>query len=252
MLLYATLLLCSALIGLQVYRYDLYDREPPHAILLTLVGGAVGLWAAGLAQIAFMKWLGIAVGEHFNTWMAFAAGTTEELAKVSVVGLVAILRPRWFNDPLDGAIYGAFAGLGAAIYESVMHLGFPEWDKLPAFLPAAEPIRLMGHLIMGGIGGFGVGFVRAQTGGWAGVRGWIALGACLAGAMVLHVAWDVVAFDAADRGRMLPWHTTASIVMMLAGMFAFRMLVRAGSEHSRVHVGRLRAEEVGGHYDPIQ
>lgn len=230
MLLYATLLLCSLAIGAQVYRYDLYDREPPQAIVLTLIGGAFSLYLAGLAQVEFMTWMGTDIGANFNLWMAFAAGTTEELGKIAVVALVALARPKWFNDPLDGAIYGAFAGLGAAVYESIRHIG---WPSAEPFLPATEPIRLMGHLIMGGIGGFGVGFVKVLRAS----QGWWWLTGCLLGAMALHFAWDVIAFEAADRGRMLPWHTSASILLMLAGMVAFRLLVRKGAERSRVWVG---------------
>ncbi|MBX3407043.1 MAG: PrsW family intramembrane metalloprotease [Phycisphaeraceae bacterium] len=238
MLLYATLLLCSVAIGAQVYRYDLYDREPPHAILLALIGGAIGLHLAGLAQVAFIAWMGTAIGEHFNLWLALAAGTTEELAKISIVAFVALARPRWFNDPLDGAIYGAFAGLGAAVYESIVHLG---WPAAEPFLPATEPIRLMGHLIMGGIGGFGVGFVKVLRAS----RGWWWLTGCLLGAMALHTLWDVIAFDAADRGKMLPWHTAGSVMLMLAGMVTFRLLVRKGAEKSREWVDeRVAVDEL--------
>lgn len=229
MLLYATLLLCTAVIGTQVYRYDLYDREPPHAILLTMLLGGIGLYAAGLLQIAFMTSMGESVAEHWNLWMAAAAGITEELAKIAVVALIAILRPKWFNDPLDGAIYGSFSGLGAAVYESLVHLGFPSFEHLPHLLPASEPVRLMGHLIMGGIGGFGVGFIQAsqlpRRSHW--------LVGCMSCSIVLHTAWDVIAFDAADRGRMLPWHTAISILLMIGGMLAFRILIRIGAEHSR-------------------
>jgi len=233
MLLYATLLLCSALIGAQVYRYDLYDREPPHAIFLTLILGAVGLWLAGLTQIEFIRWMGPTAAANFNLWMAFAAGTTEELGKIAVVAFIALTRPRWFNDPLDGAIYGAFAGLGAAVYESFVHLGLPGPETFPKVLPASEPVRLMGHLIMGGIGGFGVGFL-ATTHTSRKLRGLFILMACLAGAMLLHIVWDVIAFEAADRGRMLPWHTAVSILLMLIGMITFRMLIRIGAKSSRI------------------
>lgn len=230
MLLYATLLLCTAAIGTQVYRYDLYDREPPHAILLAMIAGAIGLWLAGLAQIKFITWMGPAAAAHFNVWMSIAAGTSEEIAKIAVVAFIALACPRWFNDPLDGAIYGAFAGLGAAVYESFVHLGLPGPEPFPKILPATEPIRLMGHLIMGGIGGFGVGLVRVIRA----PRRWYWLIGCLAGAILLHIGWDIIAFEAADRGRMLPWHTAVSIFIMLIGMIVFRMLVRIGAESSRI------------------
>ncbi len=164
-----------------------------------------------------------------NTLWALYAGVTEEVGKVLAVLAVMVLFRRHFNDPLDGLIYGSFAGLGAAIEESIAVLGFADGAIL---LPGQEPVRLAGHLIMGGIGGFGLGMRPL------GVRRWYLWAlATLAGAALLHTLWDVVAFDAHDRadlhGRATAWHTASGVVLMLVGMIAFRWLVLRGAAHSR-------------------
>jgi RsiW-degrading membrane proteinase PrsW (M82 family) len=136
---------------------------------------------------------------------------------------------RHFNDPLDGLIYGSFAGLGAAIEESITVLGFADG---PILLPGQEPVRLAGHLIMGGIGGFGLGMRPLADRRW---HLWAL--ATLAAAALLHTLWDVVAFHAHDHAdlhaRASPWHTAAGVLLMLAGMVVFRWLVRRGAALSR-------------------
>src|SRR5690606_3183208 len=101
-----------------------------------------------------------------------AAAVTEELAKLAVVWAIALLWRRQFNDPMDGLIYGSFAGLGCAIEESV---GLHGWPTGAALLPLQEPIRLLGHLVMGGIGGFAVGLWRIRFAPWP-----VAVAACWA------------------------------------------------------------------------
>lgn len=226
MLLYAMLVVCAVLAGVMVYRYDLYDREPWWALLLAAVLGGVLMWLAGSAQVRVMSALGTNAGADWNAKMAAAAGVTEETAKLIVVVLIAYCLPRWFNDPMDGLVYGSFAGLGAALEESAALLG---WPRGAAVLPAAEVVRIMGHLVMGGIGGFGIGLLRPRR------RAWWAAGFCLTFgfAVALHMAWDVVAFSAADAGRMLAWHTWGAMGLMLVGLVVFWGLAAAGAGMSR-------------------
>ncbi len=209
-----------------VLRYDLYDREPWHTLALVMLVGAALMWLSGKAQGTLIRlaadYTPSIVG---NTLFATLAGTLEEIAKLASVAIIAVLFRRHFNDPIDGS----FAGLGAAIKESIFYMGF---DSTIMILPGQEPIRLMGHLIMGGIGGFGMGFWATR------VRLWPlwTLGS-LACAMILQALWDIVAFDAADHLAQYKfingWHTIASVALMLAGMIAFRIMVLRRSAKSR-------------------
>lgn len=229
MLLYATLIACAALFAWQVYRYDIKDREPIPALAMASFFGAAGMWLAGLVQLVVMRELGDFGVNNFTICMSAAAAVTEEIAKFCAIIMVIGLRPRWFNDPLDGLIYGAFAGLGAALLESVFLLA----SRPSGFLPVTEPVRLAGHLVMGGIGGFGIAYLKLGRRGWK-----PRLASGLFAAIALHFAWDVIAFDAAARGDMTPGHTVGSMLLMLAGFISFRGMVRLAAGEKRGSGGR--------------
>lgn len=222
--LYATLGASAALIGWLVVRYDLYEREPIGLLGIATGLGAAAMFGVGQLQLAVIRACHGAGERLGNVELALLAGTSEELAKLAVVALAAVWFRRAFNEPIDGLIYGSFAGLGAAVEESIAVLS----DAMPlAVLPAQEPVRLAGHLVMGGIGGFGVGFAAVGA-----RRAILGAAACLVGAMALHTLWDIVAFGAADAyraaGRTHPWHTAAAIALMLGGMVVYRSMVTMG------------------------
>jgi protease PrsW len=227
LLLYGTLILCALTVGVIVYRYDLYDREP---LLLLALAVALGMGAMELAGKAEVYWLVRAGhGALENRWIVSGlASSHEELAKALVVLVIALVFRRAFNDPMDGLIYGSFAGLGAAIDESIHVVR----DLDPGEgLPPAEIVRVFGHLVMGGIGGFGLGLVR--------LRWWwplIAIGT-LGLAMALHFAWDVAAVPANDSGTMTTAQRGVASGVMLAGMAIYWGMVHVGSRLSRAMFG---------------
>ncbi|MCX5690006.1 MAG: PrsW family glutamic-type intramembrane protease, partial [Planctomycetota bacterium] len=167
-----------------------------------------------------------------NNMLAWLAGSTEEFGKLLVPLTLAVMVRKHMEEPIDGILYGAFAGLGAALAESVLVLG---WSSHTPFLPAQEPIRLAGHLVMGGIGSFGVGLLIARS-----ARAWFAIVASFAAAMILHALWDVVAFDAADHyeahSTLETWHTASPIAIMVVGLILFRWMVEVASRQTRVHL----------------
>jgi RsiW-degrading membrane proteinase PrsW (M82 family) len=226
-LLYGTLILCALTVGVIVYRYDLYDREP---VLLLALATALGMGAMELAGQLEVYWL-VRAGEEgaHNRWLVSGlAASHEELAKALVVLLIAVCFRRAFNDPMDGLIYGSFAGLGAAIDESIYVIR----DVGPGEgLPPSEVVRVLGHLVMGGIGGSGLGLMR--------LRWWWALSALasLALAMGLHFGWDVVAVPANDELRMTPAQRAVASSIMLGGMGIYWGMVHVGSRLSRAMFG---------------
>ncbi len=234
MLVYAMLALCALVIAVIVYRYDLYDREPWWLLIVACAIGAAGMWLAGKIQVAVMSSGGRTAAEHFDTVLALAASTTEEAVKLLTVAFIAVAFRRWFNDPLDGLIYGAFAGLGAALQESVGVVAELSGQEV---LPAHEVVRLAGHLVMGGIGGFGLGMWPFRRRGWGGRQPsgrwvWAAAG-CFFAAWALHFMWDVVAFAADRQGRMTPMLSVSAMVLMISGLLLFRGLVGIGARRSR-------------------
>lgn len=221
---------CGLAIGLAAIRYDLYDREPWHMILLTVALGAGGMWVAAVVERSVIQACATNLVIIEGPRLALLAGFVEELTKLGVVAVVAMLVKRRFNEPLDGIVYGSFAGLGAAVEESIAVL-----QRLhdTQYLPPQEPVRLVGHLVMGGIGGFGIGLIM--------MRSWRAapavLGAFLA-AVALHTTWDIAAFadHTTAEPRLLTWHAAAPMALMLAGMLLYRKLVAAGARLTRAYL----------------
>lgn len=227
--LYFTLATCGLAIGLMVLRYDLYDREPWYFVLTTLTLGAVAMWIAGQLQIGIIRALNAQGFQIPNLLLATIAGTSEEFAKFAAVVMLWAVVAKHFNDPLDGLLYGSFAGLGAALEESVFVLSR---SHINGYLPPTEPVRLCGHLVMGGIGAFGLGLLTIRS-RWA----IPVIFASLAAAAGLHIVWDIAAFSASDHYRaqasLESWHTAVPIALMLSGMVAYRRLAALGARLTR-------------------
>ena len=220
MILYATLALCAVFTAVVVYKYDLYDREPWPLLFLCAALGAVAMTAAGRVEsLAFRSWPRLGDGA-----IAFVAAAVEELGKLLVVTAIALLARRQFNDPLDGLIYGSVAGLGAALEESVGVLRGAA--HAPLLLPGSEVVRISGHLVMGGIGAFGLGALRLKR-PWA--WGWLLSSFAAAGA--LHFLWDWLSLSPAPEQQAV--QALRASALMLGGLVVWRRLVTIGLSWSQ-------------------
>jgi RsiW-degrading membrane proteinase PrsW (M82 family) len=228
--LYLSLAFCALGMGLAVMRYNLYVREPWYMLLAATAMGAIAMLSAYGFEVGLIRLAGRLGRPIDMPTLAAIAGVTEELAKFFTVVVIAVVAKRHFGEPMDGLVYGSFVGLGAAIEESVWLL-----RQLPetAYLPPQEPVRLVGHLVMGGIGAFGLGLVAMRS-RWA----WVAIPATLGAAIILHTAWDIVAFQ--RTGLTLPgittWQGGMPVVLMLIGMITYRRLVSIGGRLMRAHL----------------
>lgn len=220
MALYFALGFCALLAALLVYRYDLYEREPWYLIVLAVVLGAVAMRIVGAVELVSL----VLVDSHVA--IAALAALHEEAARLLIVLGVALAVPRHFNDPMDGIVYGSMVGLGMALEESFYLLGLLEAPDV--LLLPVEVVRLLGHVVMAGIVGFGVGLARTRAAGWPGhlVR-------CLVVAFLLHFAWDWIALDASDAVSLTSLQTVASIGLMLFGILYYGGLVVLGSTLSK-------------------
>ncbi len=227
--LYFTLATCGLAIGLIVLRYDLYTREPWYFVVTALLLGAASMWLAGQLQLGVIRAVNAQGLELSNLALATLAGSTEEFAKFAVVVFFWAAVSRHFNEPLDGLIYGSFAGLGAALEESIFVLSR---SHINGYLPPTEPVRLCGHLVMGGIGAYGLGLLTIRSRWTIPV-----ILASLASAAALHTVWDLAAFSASDHlrssTRLEGWHTAIPIALMLTGMVAYRRLASVGARLTR-------------------
>jgi RsiW-degrading membrane proteinase PrsW (M82 family) len=222
LILYITLGCCAAIAAWLVYRRDLYEREPLPLLVLTVALGAAAMWLAGTAEDWTFRLSGI-TGAYP---IAAIAAIEEELMRVLVVLAVIVGARRHFNDPLDGIIYGSMAGLGMAVEESIQYL-----RELPTgtlYLPPAELVRVSGHLVMGGIGAFGLGPAIL---GW---KRWpLILTASFGVALGLHFGWDWIVLSAPDQtpGTREAWAGTA---LMISGMLVYSALIMIASNRSRM------------------
>ena len=220
MALYFVLGLCALLAALLVYRYDLYEREPWYMIVLAIVLGALGMRLVGVIELVSL----VLVDSHVA--VAALAALHEEAARLAIVIAIALVFRSQFNDPMDGIVYGSMVGLGMALEESFYLLGLLEAPDV--LLLPVELVRLLGHLVMAGIVGFGIGLARTRVPGWPSQ-----LVRCLVAAFLLHFLWDWIALDAADAASLTSLQTVASIALMLFGMLFYGSLVVVGSKLSK-------------------
>ncbi len=158
--------------------------------------------------------------------IAAVAAISEELLKVLVVLLVALLARREFDDPMDGVVYGSMAGLGAALEESVFYAGLPR--EAGAWLPAGELVRLWAHVVLGGIAGFSLGFWRTRP-----RRAALATGVLLAVAVALHFGWDAIVLSIPDGLPPTPVQSLAGVALMVGSLILYGRLVTLASARSR-------------------
>jgi RsiW-degrading membrane proteinase PrsW (M82 family) len=182
-----------------VYRYDLYEHEP-----IPLLGVAVILGAGAMSL----------------------AAVSEEVLKLLVVVLVALLAHREFDDAMDGVVYGSMAGLGAALEESVFYAGL---SSAPGpWVPAGELVRLWAHVVLGGIAGFSLGFWRARPG-----RAALATVALLTVTVALHFGWDAIVLSVPEGSPPTPVQTLAGMALMIGSLVLYGRLVTLASARSR-------------------
>jgi RsiW-degrading membrane proteinase PrsW (M82 family) len=130
---------------------------------------------------------------------------------------------------MDGLIYGSAAGIGMALEETTVYLAREAAAPLAATVPV-EAVRLFGHVVMGGITGFGVGLIhcRRARGRWARIAA-----GCLAAGVLTHFTWDYVALTSVMRAGWERQATLASLALVVVSMTLYGALVVQGSRSSR-------------------
>jgi RsiW-degrading membrane proteinase PrsW (M82 family) len=226
MLVYVTLFVCAALMVLLVRRYDLYEKEPWYMLLVAVCLGIGLMWAAGNLEDVILRWLKLPRDQIAAK--AAIVSVVEELAKLLVVPVIALLFARHLNDALDGIVYGTLGGLGMAIEESLMYLSLtPDKDAMTL---GAEVVRLFAHSLMGGLLGFAAAMVIRRAEPARPPRLGLPL-LCVAAALVVHFCWDYIAYRphvaVAMRGvlmllmlaLMLVWGAAVAYAMNLSRRF---------------------------------
>jgi protease PrsW len=171
-------LLAPTLVGLFVFAWLGYFRwkdalhPEPVLLMLAVAAGGAGAAVLALATFAGLEALGLptaweqlaspAWGEALGA--ALRVGLVEEGAKLLPVLPVA-LRLRCYDEPLDGIVYAACAGLGFAAAESAVLLWTGELGPIDSLArAAAAPLT---HALMAAPAGLGLAAAVLHARRWA-------------------------------------------------------------------------------------
>lgn len=140
-------------------RKDDLDPEPLWLVALVFVAGCAV--ALGIAQLrpTLQGWLED-LPARWLPWMdAFVVtALVEESAKL--LPLLLVCRTRWFDEPLDGIIYGTAIGLGFASLENFWYLKLTGDNSIAV---QRGFTAVLGHVAFTGSMGFFVGLARFST-----------------------------------------------------------------------------------------
>jgi len=222
-LIYLGLMLVALLVVSVVMRYDMYDRAPTWLLLLTILVGAAGMGMSFATKHALQSLYPVLKDTLPH---AVAAGFGEEFGKLAVVVLVIGCMRRKLHDPIDGLVFGAMAGLGAAVFESCYMLPRDvPLEGVPALAVAGpELVRVFMHTVWGAIVGFPMGLIALHR------RGMRVLLLCYVMSAVLHTGWNAMVGFVSVQGSHERW-TAGGIVVLSSAMFGLFVLI--GNEWSR-------------------
>jgi len=131
------------------------------------------------------------------TGMLLVVGPVEELCKFSAVRFAAY-RSQYFDEPMDGLVYGAAASLGFASLENFFYV----LSYGPEVMLLRAPLSTVAHLVFGSIWGYALGQHHSSNFG----KLWLVIGG-LALAAVAHALFNVTVV-------FYPW---AAVLLVLAG-----------------------------------
>ncbi len=104
-----------------IYLSDRYDREPLKLLMLTYIFGALSAVPIIIVEELFLK-INIFSGIFDALYTAFiVAGLTEEFFKRLVV-LKIPYNTKYFDEKLDGIVYGVFSAMGFATVENIVYV----------------------------------------------------------------------------------------------------------------------------------
>jgi RsiW-degrading membrane proteinase PrsW (M82 family) len=155
----------ALLLATYVYRADVTTGEPLELLVPTFVlgvlfanfaavGNAVGGALVGVSGVAE------AVGLGGVVFFYLVVGPVEEAVKLLAVRLYAYRSSR-FDAVVDGAVYGAVAGLGFATIENALYItGVAGPTASPTVIAAARALAGPGHVVYSGIAGYYLGLAK--------------------------------------------------------------------------------------------
>ncbi len=228
-----------------VDRLDRKRPEPPRLRRLVAFVGMLSVIPAALLEIGLSRTLGASLdpeltyqGATFKSFIVAAA--VEEACKIGVIYWIVWRRPE-FDERMDGIVYASRAGLGFALVENVMYLGFVAGsltDQLSMWVLRAV-LSVPGHAMWTGMMGALAARRRFDRAGLGLVGGYLL-------AVAFHGAYDLSLF--AQQPLHLEGHQTVAKLMMvvpigltIAALFVMRSLARSALAHDDAEAARNAA-----------
>lgn len=176
-----------------IARKDDWEREPWRVLLTVFALGALAAFAIAVLRPR-IEALYPPVDGRSGLWLdAFLiTALWEELAKLAAVAGGALWLSEW-DEPMDGLVYGAAAGLGFAAVENAYYLACSGYE----FSVLARAVTAMlAHACFTAGGAFLLGMARL-----AGGRAWTGYGAlALLAAVVPHGLYDLLLSGGEGQG----------------------------------------------------
>jgi RsiW-degrading membrane proteinase PrsW (M82 family) len=211
-----------------VWALDRYEREPPLLLLAAFLWGAViAIPPALYIERALATALGATTVVTLGNALAQAltAGITEELIKgVGLLILLLLLRDE-FDNVTDGVIYGVLIGAGFAMVENYVYFSLSSRSDFGFLVVGRVLLGWLGHSTFTAAFGAGLGYAREAHGARGRRYRILAPLLGLLAALLLHVAFDFVAFAAevANRSTALgesgPWIGVISALLDYLPLF---------------------------------
>jgi len=162
-----------------VYRTDVTSGEPATLLAVTFLLAIIFASFAAIANTLLGGLLGVGVGSSGNSVMAVVGsvlfffvvvGPVEETVKILAVRFLAFRSDR-FDAVVDGAVYGAVAGLGFAFVENAIYIqrsageslamGAPEQVLAQASVTTAvRSLAGPGHVVYSAFAGYYLGLAK--------------------------------------------------------------------------------------------
>jgi RsiW-degrading membrane proteinase PrsW (M82 family) len=162
-----------------VYTRDKYEREPRKLIVKTFLLGAILVVPVIVAELLGSLFIPpsndpVGLFLHFLLVVALVEESSKYLAvRVSVYG------SREFNEPMDGLVYGAIAGLGFAAPENLLYVLM----RGAALGVIRGVLSVPGHALWGSMIGYYLARQKFTGPGKSGLVG-------LSAAVILHTIFD--------------------------------------------------------------
>ncbi len=187
-------------------RMDVYRPGPRRLLVATFLLGGLSTIFAGVLEGVFVYGgdLDIEGASLASTAVAMllVVGPVEEVCKFAAVRFYAF-RSLYFDEPLDGMVYGAAASLGFVTVENIGYVA----AFGPEVMIVRAPLSTLAHVIFGGLWGYSLG-LHHRSGNKR--RGLVVAGVGLAA--VAHGLFNVVVF-------VMPWASVGFVV--LGGIWLF-------------------------------